>query len=50
MSVKWMLAISRDREHTPAIQELIKCIEALTLKQIKAGKWKASLQAGAGSK
>ncbi|WP_424630314.1 LysR family transcriptional regulator [Bradyrhizobium sp. SYSU BS000235] len=49
MSVKWMLAISRDREHTPAIQELIKCIEALTLKQIKAGKWRASLQAGAGS-
>ena len=43
MSVKWTLAVSRDRERSPAIQALIKCIEELVLRQIKAKKWRASL-------
>jgi LysR family nitrogen assimilation transcriptional regulator len=44
MSVNWALAISRDREHSLAVQMLIRNIEELVLEQIKAGKWQATLQ------
>ncbi|QDM25944.1 LysR family transcriptional regulator [Tardiphaga sp. vice304] len=44
MSVTWTLAVSRNREHSAAVRALIKCIEELVLKQIKAERWKATLQ------
>jgi LysR family transcriptional regulator, nitrogen assimilation regulatory protein len=41
LSVQWMLAVSRDREHLPAVKALAHHIESLIRAQIKAGRWGA---------
>src|SRR5260221_8189052 len=41
LSVRWMLAVSRDREHLPAVKALAENIESLIHVQIKAGRWGA---------
>jgi LysR family transcriptional regulator, nitrogen assimilation regulatory protein len=41
LTVRWMLAVSRDREHLPAVKALANEIESLVHAQIKAGRWGA---------
>jgi LysR family transcriptional regulator, nitrogen assimilation regulatory protein len=41
LSVQWMLAVSRDRDHLPGVKALAHHIENLVRAQIKAGRWDA---------
>jgi len=43
MSLNWVVAISRDRALSPAVNAMAQSIESLVQEQIKNGKWQASL-------